>query len=206
MRVLPTAPRRLLTLVAVGASAVLVLSGCSLFGSKAAPSASPKPSRSSSASAAPSQSAAPSTTPTPEATPVTISCDQLLTAQQLYDFNPNFGTAPGYAPKSGSPEADAVAAKGISCGWQNQTSGSIIEIALAHPAASALTTLSGTAAEQSNPVPTYGTAPEVTGYFSPDGGVAQVFAKGYWIVVASTDFLEPGDAAQPVADVIANLP
>ena len=37
-------------------------------------------------------------------------------------------------------------------------------------------------------------------------GEAQVFHGPYWIVIQSPALFEPGDAAQLVASVIANLP
>ena len=60
----------------------------------------------------------------------------------------------------------------------------------------------------SNAVPTYGTPPDVEGFFLLSGGVgqAQVFTGEYWVVVESESMFEPGDAQQLVASVLENLP
>ena len=60
----------------------------------------------------------------------------------------------------------------------------------------------------SKPVPTYGTPPEVEGYFAQAGGTgeAQVFPGPYWIVVDSVALFEPGDAQQLVAAVLRQPP
>jgi hypothetical protein len=140
--------------------------------------------------------------------PFEIACDALLTADQLYAFNPNFGAAPDFEP-TGTAVATAVAEDaGTACGYLNQTSGEIIEIAVATPTAQAAEARRNDAALSSTPVPTYGTPPDVEGYFIQSGGTgeAQVFHGPYWIVVDSPALFEPGDAQQLVADVLANLP
>jgi hypothetical protein len=93
------------------------------------------------------------------------------------------------------------------CGWSNQTSGDLIELGVATLPENAYAAQVGQAAVDSNAVPTYGTPPEVEGFFSQSGGVgrAQVFADGYWIVVESVEFLEPGDAEPLVSAVRGNL-
>lgn len=214
-------PRRTaVALLAVAASATL-LAGCSA----AAPGATTSPRASSPAAPTTSASAktavptkptatatvtpSPSPTPTPEPTPVTLTCDQLLTAQQLYSFNPNVGANPGYAPEPGTLIAKAADRKGLACGWLNQTNNETIEFAIARPAPSELTAMKNAAISSSNAVPTYGVPPQVEGYFSPGkggAGIVQVFSNGYWIVGSSPTFLEPGDPAELVSDILANLP
>lgn len=206
-------PRRTaLALLGIVAS-VTLLAGCAAAHPSA--STSPKPSTSTGSATsgtkpgdAPGASATPSATPTPEPTPVTLSCDQLLTPQQLYSFNPNVGADPGYKPKSGSLVAKVAGRKGTACGWLNQTSNETVEFAIARPAASEVTDLKDAAISTSHAVPTYGVPPEVEGYFQPgdDAGVVQVFSRGYWIVGSSPTFLEPGDPAELVADILGNLP
>jgi hypothetical protein len=160
-------------------------------------------------SQSPTTSAAPSAAPTPASTPVALTCNQLITPDQIYAFNPNFGTDPGYAPKAGSLAAKVVAYKGLACGWLNQTSGDVIEIAVARPAASELTSLKNTAVTNSQSVPTYGTPPQVDeAYFAMQGqaGEVQVFRGSYWITASSTAFAEPGDPAPLIQNVLDNLP
>jgi hypothetical protein len=206
-------PRRMaVTLLAIAAS-VTMLAGCSATQPKA--TTSPKPSTATAPATsgakpgdAPKASPTHKTTPTPEPTPVTLSCDQLLTPQQLYSFNPNVGADPGYKPKSGSLVAKVAGRKGTACSWLNQTSKETIEFAIARPAASELNDMKDAAINSSHAVPTYGVPPQVEGYFAPgkDAGVVQVFSKGYWIVGSSPTFLEPGDPADLVADILGNLP
>lgn len=187
---------------AVALAAVLALAGCTSPGD--APDSTQPPAAS--GTPAPTGTAEPTPEPTEEPLPFEVACTDLVTLEQMYAFNPNFGEAPGYAP-----ESDAVTvvgdAQGTVCGWSNQTSGELIELGVATLPENAYAAQVGRAAVDSNAVPTYGTPPEVEGFFSQSGGVgqAQVFADGYWIVLESTAFFEPGDAEQLVSAVRGNL-
>ncbi|KRC58494.1 hypothetical protein ASE14_18085 [Agromyces sp. Root81] len=185
----------------IAAASVMLLSGCT--GETSAPEKTTAPPK---ASETPGASAEPTATAEPPV-PFAIECDALLTPDQLYAFNPNFGTAPDFQPKGGDIVA-VVDEAGTACGWLNQTSGEIIEIAVATPPAATLLAHQNAAAMGSTPVPTYGTPPEVEGYFSQANGTgeAQVFSGPYWIVIESSALFEPGDAGQLVADVLGNLP
>ena len=140
----------------------------------------------------------------PGGTPVTVTCDELVTPQQMYDFNPNFGDDPGYKPAAGSLAATAVADKGIACAWLNQTSGVVIQISVAKPDTANMTALEDAAVTSSTAVPTYG-VPQ--GYFSTARGEAQVFTGPFWIaaVAPTNTFGEPGDPAQLLQYVQQNL-
>ncbi len=190
--------------IAVVAGA-LALSACAGAGTPAASATKSAPST-------PATTAAPSSTPTPTPTdpptPVTLTCDQIVTPDQMYAFNPNFGTDPGYSPTAGSLEASIVGYQGVSCGWLNQTSKDVIEIAVAKPPASGMDGLKNSAVTNSQPVPTYGVPPQVEGYFTLKGnkGEVQIFTGPYWVVADSPAFQEPGDAAQLMQNVLANLP
>jgi hypothetical protein len=170
----------------------------------------PRPSQQPTASKAPvaKPTATPTPTPTDPPTPVTLTCEQVITPQQLYDFNPNYGTDPGYAPEAKSLPETIVSDQGVACGYLNQTSNAVIEVAVAKPAAPAMTMRKNTAASESQVVPTYGVPPAVEGYFTVTGGVgqAQIFSNGYWVVLQSKDFAEPGDAQPLAAAVLQNLP
>jgi hypothetical protein len=204
---MPQTTRRsaLLTgLVAAGLAASVVLVGCT---PTAAPAKSPTASSGSGSHA--TATSAPSATPTPTdpPTPVALTCDQVLTPDQVYAFNPNYGTDPGYKPKDGSLEKKIADWKGVACAWLNQTSGDVIQIAIAKPPASQLEGLKNAAITASNPVPTYGVPPEVEGYFKAgQSGQAQIFRGGYWIVAESAAFLEPGDAGPLMQSVLGNVP
>ena len=181
--------RSTIIVVALAATVALGLAGCV---PKPGVSASPNPSSSSHSSApgpsvSPSASATPSSSPsTPAAaTPTKIPCDTLVSAQVVYDFNPNFGLDSGFSPKSGTAAATAVADKGTACSWLNQTSADTFAIAVARPAAAELASLKMTAST--------GTAVAGLGdaaHFSTSGGVGRVdvFRGAYWLVATSVYF------------------
>ncbi|HEX6955688.1 MAG TPA: iron ABC transporter ATP-binding protein [Agromyces sp.] len=187
---------------AVALAAVLALAGCTASGD--APDATQPPAAS--GTPAPSETPQPTPEPTEEPLPFDAACSDLITLEDMYAFNPNFGEAPGYAPESDAVTAVADA-QGTACGWSNQTSGELIELGVATLPENAYAAQVGRAAVDSNAVPTYGTPPEVEGFFSQAGGVgqAQVFADGYWIVLESSAFFEPGDAEQLVSAVRGHL-
>ncbi|TFD05611.1 MULTISPECIES: iron ABC transporter ATP-binding protein [unclassified Cryobacterium] len=209
-RVYPTLVRstrgRASVLLAAGTLFALVLTGCS-------GGAEPKPTDSatatSGASADPTESAAPSSSPTPEATgsAITQTCGDLLTLQDVYDFNPNYGTAPDYSPSAGSLGETAATYNGLTCGWSNQTSGELIEISVVAPNDVLMTTLKHQADADSQAVPSYGTPPAVDGFFTYAGGVgqAQVFTEKYWVTLSTAAFFEPGDAEPLISTVLSHL-
>jgi hypothetical protein len=137
-----------------------------------------------------------------------MTCDQLLTSDQLSAVVPKITPASDFTPEKGSDAAKAVAYAGVACGFTNPSTGHIVALSVARPAADELTALNNTAIRSSKVVPTYGVPPKVMGYFDADAssGVAQAFSGGYWIVAESKDYHEPGDAGQVFADVLSNLP
>ena len=195
---------RLVTIGAVAAAAGLLLAGCT-------PSAEePEPTES---AAAPSPTAeAPSSTPTPSpsataepaGTPVAFGCDDVLTLDEMYAYNPNFGRQDDYAPADGTAQAEVVAEQGISCQWVNLTSGVTIEVGVSQLDDDEIVERHEALQAGSTAVPTFG--PE--GYFTVVDGVgeAQVFSGPYRVVATSTAFVEPGEAAQIVESAINGLP
>jgi hypothetical protein len=204
-------PGRVARLVrAAGAVTVLGVGLLGLAGCDAGGEPAPTPT----ATAAPtggSSTTNPTTTPTPAEEPVEplgLGCDELLTLDDVYAYNPNVGVDPGYEPASELAER-VIALGGTACGLLNQSSGATIEYAAANVGAETSASLKAAAATQANAVPTYGTPPSVDGFFAVDSGVgtAQVFtAAGQWIVVDSTEFFEPGDAQTLVESMLGNLP
>lgn len=158
---------------------------------------------------------APPASPTPVPTetdepiqPLGLSCDELLTLDNIYAYNPNFGVDPDYQPSSALAER-AIELGGTSCGLLNQSSGATIEYAAAKVSPSTLATLKADAATTATAVPTYGTPPTVDGFFINEAGVgtAQVFSTGTtWLITSSGDFYEPGDAERLVRSMLANVP
>ena len=167
------------------------------------PSASPTPSVPTPHE--PSATAVPTPTASVTATPVTQSCGQLISADTIYSYNPNFVALGAWTPVAGSAAAQAKAEKGVICRWQNETSNDVIDLSVANLDAATIESLKHQAVAASTLVPTYDGADE--GYFSTSGdaGTAIVFVKSYWIVMTSQQFAEPGDAEQLVASVISAL-
>ena len=190
--------RRAVVPLAVSALALALLSGC-------VPSPSPTASDTATATATDSPSASATPTPTPSAvsTPITIGCNTLITPDDIYAFNPNFGLITSWTPKAGSAAATAKSEQGIACRWQNQTSGDTIDISVAHLDAASIEALKNAAVEKSTMVPTYGDE----AYFSTSGGVgtAIVFQGDFWLVATSVDFLEPGDPADLITAALGAL-
>lgn len=109
----------------------------------------------------------------------------------MYEFDPNFGLDDDYSPAVSSPAADVVAASGVSCGWVQQTSGEVIEIAAARPSADALASLRADAGSD-------------RAFSAVDGrGVVQVFSGPYWVVAVSSYFTTADDAALLVDSAVA---
>ena len=190
--------RRAVVPLAVSALALALLSGCV---------PTPSPTASGTASATPTDSPSASATPTPTpstvSTPNTIGCNTLITPDDIYAFNPNFGLITSWTPKAGSAAATAKSEQGIACRWQNQTSGDTIDISVAHLDAASIEALKNAAVEKSTMVPTYGDE----AYFSTSGGVgtAIVFQGDFWLVATSVDFLEPGDPADLITAALGAL-
>ncbi len=147
----------------------------------------------------------PTPTPTgPTTVPVTQSCDELLPAQVVFDFNPNYALDPDYEPSPDSDSALIESYQGIACGWVNLTSGDSIEVAVAHLGAGDIEKVQNQLVLTVDAVPTYGGVD----YFEATGGVGTVnaFQGDFWIVARSVEFFEPGDAetiVRAVKDAVA---
>jgi hypothetical protein len=190
--------RHVVVPLAISALALTALSAC-------VPTPSPSPTGTTSATPSATASASPTPSPTASAvsTPITIGCNTLITPDDIYAFNPNFGLITSWTPKSGSAAATATSEQGIACRWQNQTSGDQIDISVAHLDAASIESLKNAAVGTSTMVPTYGDE----AYFSVSGGVgtAIVFQGDYWLVATSVDFLEPGDPADLITAALGAL-
>jgi hypothetical protein len=139
---------------------------------------------------------------------VKLTCDQVVTPDQVSKLVPSVHAVPDFAPEKGSDAAKAVSYSGVACGFANAASGNTAAVAVATPASEDLTALKNKAITGSNVVPTYGVPPKVMGYFTVTAGVgvAEAFTGKFWVVAESKDYLEPGDASQVMAAVLANLP
>ncbi len=202
LRPLHPARTRALGPALVAAASVLLLAGCSGIMPGATDPAMPP-----AASGSPEATATTPVEPAEEPIPFEVACDELLSADDVYAFNPNYGADAGYEP-SADGVVGVVDEAGTACGLLNQTNGAVIEFGVATPPTGALESRRGEAALSSHVVPTYGTPPDVEGYFSRTGdvGEAQVFTGPYWVVIDSTELIEPGDAQALVAALLGNLP
>ena len=192
--------RSILIAVPTALIALTLLSGCV---DEAAPE--PDPAASTTAPTTPPTPTPPATTPAhaPDGVPVTTTCDQLVSAQAMLDYNANFTLLDSYSPAAGSLAAEIVRQNGLACAWVNGSNGSLIEVAVANLPEPHLTTVANELVTTSNSVPTYG----VEGYFTAAGGVgtAQAISSPYWLVAVSPTFFEPGDAQPIVAAALAGL-
>ncbi len=126
----------------------------------------------------------------------------------MYDFNPNYGTAAGFAPLAGGLAESASTYNGLTCGYSNQSSGELIELSVVEPNGVLMTMLKQQADADSQAVPTYGTPPTVDGFFDYVGGSgqAQVFTEKYWVTMSSPAFYnEPGAAEGLMSAVLGHL-
>ncbi|GLI26001.1 hypothetical protein ARHIZOSPH14_02430 [Agromyces rhizosphaerae] len=199
-------PLRLLAVTVATAAIVVGLAACAPEEPAASPTPTAAETTAPTETPAETDAATPTPTPTPTGEPVDVACDELLTLDQMYAFNPNYGTDPGYAP-TGEPAVFAASIGGVACGWLNQSSGETIEVSVARPVDDTMEERLNDAVLAGQAVPTYGTPPEVEGYYGlvAGTGTAQAFADGYWITASSQAFFEPGDAQPLMESMLANL-
>ncbi|MEO5921996.1 MAG: iron ABC transporter ATP-binding protein [Pseudolysinimonas sp.] len=194
---MPADLRRTVAPIALAALALALLAGCAPQSDDGGND--PEPTTSSDATTKPT------TAPTdkPVGTPIDATCTDLVSADTLYIYNPNFGAIDDFTPDEGTAAASALEYQGLACRWQNLSSGDNIDVSVAQLDDDSLTALKNTAFADSEMVPTYGEE----AYFSVEGdiGVAQVFVGSYWIVAESPVFLEPGDATELIDAILAGL-
>ncbi|MET0715957.1 MAG: iron ABC transporter ATP-binding protein [Mycetocola sp.] len=189
------------------AVATAILGSVFLAGCTPAPASTATPAPSETGPALPSATPEPAPSASPVVSqPVDITCDELLTPNDMYEFNPNVSLMPDGTPKSGTAASEIAAMNGLTCQWVNNTSNTTIDVAVAKLSEDELTDLKNRAVTESQQVPTYA-APPVEGYFTvvENEGEAQVFSGSYWVTLRAVDFVEPGDAEQLAEAAIAHL-
>ena len=197
--------RRTLLITVPLLATVLLLSGC---GPAAGPESTSKPT----GTPRPTMSATPTATATAEPDAPTapqvetgesvgLSCNDVVTPQQIYDYNSNFSIVDGFVPESGSLAAQAVAANGLACRWINQTSGATIDVSVAHLDARSNEIRKEFLASNSTSVSSFG--PD--GYFDQGdtGSAAQAFPGEFWVTAASVAFFTAEDAVAIMGNATA---
>jgi hypothetical protein len=188
---------RLASAGAAAAALLLVLAGCAP--QPPAPGESTPPT-----TAAAEPTVEPTTTPTPTgptvppAIPFDIACDELVSPETIYAFNPNYALLPEPVVEAGSAAERIQTELGTVCSWQQLSSGEVLTVAVANLPAETLLLVQNDVFESSTMVPTYGGDED---YFTVrDGaGEAMTFVGSYWIVSTSQSYLEPGDAVDILA-------
>lgn len=134
-------------------------------------------------------------TPGPETEPVGFGCSDLLTAQAIYDYNPNVSLLPSFSPSDTSPAGQAIAQQGLACELINQTSRSTIDFSVVHYTDEAYAAKLASVAGSATP------SGDFDGYFdvTAAGGLAQFFLAPYYVTVDSADFGTSADIAPLVA-------
>lgn len=177
-----------------------VLSGCVAEHDAPDPVASAAPS-----TPVPSDSASPSSVapvdPGLVGIPVGLDCAEVLTADALYAINPNVGTDPAYTATALAQQA--LKFDGIACGWLNQTSAVTYSVAIAQLDPAGIADVRDAASSQPSAVPLI----SADGFFtaSSNGGAAQAFVGGFWVVIESPEFISPGDVDAMIEAVTASL-
>ena len=133
-------------------------------------------------------------TPSPETEPVPFGCSDLLSAQGIYDYNPNVSLLPSFSPSDATLGGQAIAQQGIACELINQTSGSLVDFGVVRYTPDAYAAKLSAVASSST------TTGAFDGYFdvTSEGGTAQVFVSPYFVSVVSSDFGAAEDVAQLV--------
>jgi hypothetical protein len=199
----PRVDVRIATAAAFLAGGALLLSGC-------APEPGPTPSGGPSAS--PSSSAPGAESPDPTATvpaqpdlgEAAPECADILSADDVYAYNPNYSAVSAPTPSAGSSLANAAELGGRLCRWSNDTNAAPIDVAVTIPGSEDFDRVEADASSSGTPAPDLGGD---SAFFDVvDGaGVAQVFAGDHWIVVSSPFFGEASDAGEIIAPILANL-
>lgn len=200
--------RSALSALVAGSILVMGLAGCvDATEPEAMPSTSSTPSPSTSPSDEPTAEPSPSPSMEPpaqgglEALPFDATCEQLVSAQALYDYNPNYGTDP--APSPGETITAIGQAGGVTCGWLNQTSSDRIAAGVIRLSPASLASVQATVPDRAEP-----TDAIENGWFSVNGSVGrlELFVGEHWVVVEGVAFIDATEAATFAQAIRASLP
>jgi hypothetical protein len=194
-----SAPIRRLATAALTLVAAVTLTACV----ENPPQLPEAPSTPSSPSSTPTAGPSPTAAPPSGPEPVDAACDELITADTMYAFDPNFALLDDWAPDAGSAAAEALAVDGVACRWVRESGGISIDLSVARLPEAQLDARKNEAFAESQMVPTYGDE----AYFevAEGRGEAIVFQDDVWLVIASEWFAEPGEATDLVESALAVL-
>jgi len=142
--------------------------------------------------------------------PVTLGCSQLITAQEMYDYDSNYSGPEPWTPAAGSPSARALQWNGVACQWLRPVateSGSTLyelDVSVANVTDRGTQADLHTAAATGTPVAGYGDA----AYFRTVNGFGEleIFKGNYWIVLTGQWVFPDHDNDPLPSDVLAALP
>tara|TARA_B100000749_G_scaffold84787_2_gene64575 strand:+ start:401 stop:1006 length:606 start_codon:yes stop_codon:yes gene_type:complete len=183
----------------VAGGLLLLLSACAV-----APAPLPGASESGAPTPTVSASASPDASPTPEveaSIPLELGCADLISADTMFAFNPNFAALAEWTPEAGTPAAAALAADGVACRWVRESGGASVDLAASRLGDAALA--AAIDAATGSPVDFGDEA-----YFSSDAnerGTLVVFSGSARLVLSSVYFGEAGDATVLVESALAAL-
>lgn len=185
---------------------ILSISGCS--GEPSKPSnTTPASQKSSPAS---TNTSAASSTPTPTNSAFTLkaesmdkSCEQVLSLQSLYDFDPNLALTPEVKASMGTIGTQQESLGAVSCLLTNLSSQENIQVVVSKLDAASTQHQSEVIATPTTGAQSYQVASGVPGLFiQTDGvGTAQFMSGNYWVSLTSKTFTS-GVQASPLSYVI----
>jgi hypothetical protein len=131
--------------------------------------------------------------------PIDLDCNQVLSPEAIYNYNPNVGVDPGYTPSLLAMQA--LDYGGVACGWINQTSAITLSVAVAKLDENGVDLVREAAAAKSGAVPLAGS----DGSFRATdvGGVVEAFVGDYWVIVESRAFTiaeDVGEVLNPLSE------
>lgn len=197
---MPVLHRLSLAPLAVAAASLALLAGCSLLPGST-PATSPGDGQ---PTASTDDTSTPSSEPSAaglNGSPISAKCADLISAEQIYAYNPNIVALEDFTPDAGTPASTALALDGIACRYQNQTSGDNIDLSVAHLDSNSFAQVQ--ASTTGDLVDGFGDS----AFFSAadSAGTLTVFQDTYWVTLSSPAFLGADDATELVTSVLDAL-
>lgn len=186
----------------------LVLIGCASSPDSAPPTTDSKTKSATTDAESTSPTASPLASPTAfilKADPINITCEQALSLQTLYDFDPNLALTPNHKTIFGSTGAQQEALGAVSCLLTNLSSQEEFEVVIAKLNEASAKHQNSVIANPALGENAYQVSSGVPGIFSSSdsAGTAQFMAGNYWVSITSKT-LTNGVQASPLSYLIWN--